>query len=270
VVLGILISVVGTLFSVSPFLIWSFMALGTLSVTAWLSSRVVPSSLCVFFLVSVLGGMLFLCSIFPCWASPVIYQCALTLKLGLAPFHFWVFNLLRFLSLPSLCFFLGPAKFGLLYILVSSHSSSVSFASCSLLLGLSWLWQAQSASLILYSSGSCQLIIFILLGPSFFVVYFFLYSLSLFSILCISYGFLSPLLAFLCLAGLPPLTMFSAKLLALNALPFAGGVLLIFISVLSFYPYISYSLGMRSRSVSSPLVITLFILLPLCVVYIVL
>merc|ERR1712212_116292 len=68
---------------------------------------------------------------------------------------------------------LGPAKFGLLYILVSSHSTSVSFASCSLLLGLSWLWQASSASLILYSSGSCQLIIFILLGPSFFHYLFF-------------------------------------------------------------------------------------------------
>jgi len=270
VVLGILISVLGTLFSISPFLVWSFLALGTLSVTAWLSAHVDPSSLCVFFIVSVLGGLLFLCSILPSCASPLVLQFAVTLKLGLAPFHFWVINLLRFLSLPSLCLFLGPAKFGLLYILVSSHSTSVSFASCSLLLGLSWLWQASSASLILYSSGSCQLIIFILLGPSFFIIYFSLYSLSLFAILCISYGFLSPFLAFLCLAGLPPLTMFSAKLLALNILPFAGGVLLIFISVLSFYPYLSFSLGLRSRTVSSSLVVSLLILLPLCVVYIVL
>merc|ERR1712212_667391 len=100
--------------------------------------------------------------------------------------------------------------------------------------------------------------------------YFSLYSLSLFAILCISHGFLSPFLAFLCLAGLPPLTMFSAKLLALNILPFAGGVLLIFISVLSFFPYLSFSLGLRSRTVSSSLVVSLLILLPLCVVYIVL
>lgn len=243
------------------------MALGTLTITAWLSSYADSCCLCVYFLVSVLGGILFLLSALETFFSSFLLQCAITLKLGLAPFHFWVFNLLRFLPLPSLCIFLGPAKAGLLWVLVSSHSISLPFASLSLLLGIIWLWLSFSFSLILYSSRSCQFLIFFLLGPSYVIVFYLLYCLALLAVLCISFEIISPFLAFLCLAGLPPLTMFSAKLLALSILSFASGLLLVLISVLSFLPYLTFSLSLRSISASRPLLVCLLIVLPLIVVY---
>jgi len=267
VVLGILISVIGILFSVTHFLVWCFMALGTLSILVWLSCFVDSSSLCVYFLSSVLGGLLFLLSSIECWASHILLQCAVTLKLGLAPFHFWVFNLLRYLPPPTLCLFLGPAKVGLLRLLVSFKSISLSLAAFSLVLGLTWLWLSNSLCLILYSSGSCQFIIYILLGTQHFSIYFLIYSLSLFAVQSIHFAYISPVLAFLCLAGLPPLTMFSAKLLALTFLPLASGILLLLISIFSFLPYLAFSLSMRSSHSSSPLLVTLLIVLPFCVVY---
>jgi len=270
VVLGVLISVLGTMACVTHLLIWAFFALGTLCITTWLSYFVDSKSLCIYFIVSVLGGLLFLLSRIDCLFSHIILQCALSLKLGLAPFHFWVYGLLRFLPLATLCIFLGPAKSGVLFIMVSSHSISFTFASCSLLVGISWLWLTYSASLILYASGSCQIFIFILLGPTFFVVYYMLYVISLLAVLSIRLGYTRPLLAFICLAGLPPLTMFSAKLLALRILSFVGGVLVLVISVLSFHPYLSFALRMRSQHPSSLSLMFFLCLTPLFVVFTVL
>ena len=88
--------------------------MGSLSVCGWLKAKVSSDALVLYFVVSALGRLLFLvrCSEFA--LSATLLQLALLLKLGLAPFQFWVFKVLSPLSVPSLCFFLGPLKVGLL------------------------------------------------------------------------------------------------------------------------------------------------------------
>lgn len=114
VLLGIFLSVLGTCVLSSPFVIWSFLVLGSLSSVGWLKSKLSPGVLSLYFLVSVLGSLLFLvgCSRFS--YSALVLQLALLLKSGLAPFQFWVHKVLQNLDIGSLCVFLGPLKFGLL------------------------------------------------------------------------------------------------------------------------------------------------------------
>ena len=112
--LGILISVTGTILVCSQFWVWSFLVLGSLSVSCWLKTKVTTDAIVLYFVVSVLGSLVFLVS----WSgqsfSIALLQLSLMLKLGLAPFQFWVFKVLSPLDLSSLCFFLGPTKVGLL------------------------------------------------------------------------------------------------------------------------------------------------------------
>ena len=112
--LGILLSVTGTTLVCSQFWVWTFLVLGSLSVSCWLKSKVTTEAIILYFVVSVLGSLVFLVSCSELWFSCTLIQLSLMLKLGFAPFQFWVFKVLSPLDLSSLCFFLGPLKFGLL------------------------------------------------------------------------------------------------------------------------------------------------------------
>lgn len=138
--------------------------------------------------------------------------------------------------------------------------------SASLLLGLLLLWLSHQFHLVLYASGSCQLLILVLIGPSTFIPYYSIYLLALLGIYWSSTGSVSSLFAFLRLGALPPLTMFWAKVLALSSLPFISSVLVIFISLLTLWPYVSCSLSLRSRSRTSLLHRLLLITYPLFLV----
>jgi len=135
-------------------------------------------------------------------------QLALLLKIGLAPFQFWVYAVLRGLDISRLCFFLGPLKVGLLWLVVSVDHPSLYLASASLFLGVALLWLSSQTHLVLYASGSCQLLILVLLGPSAFLLYYSIYLTSLLGLHWYSSGYISSFFAFLGLGALPPLTIF--------------------------------------------------------------
>jgi len=168
--------------------------------------------------VSVLGSLLFLVSCFESFFSGILLQLSLLLKLGMAPFQFWVYKVLQSISIAELCFFLGPNKVGLLWLLVSLPFPSLLLASASLFLGLSLLILSSSLNLVLFASGATQLLILVLLGPASFCLYYFVYLLALLGITCIRLQVVSPTFAFLGLGALPPLTMFWAKVYALLSL----------------------------------------------------
>lgn len=132
---GIFVSVAGSALSLSPFIVWSFFVIGTLSICAWLKSFLPSSSLVLYFVISVLGGLLFLLGSCAWLTQYPIVILALLLKIGLFPFQFWIIKVLSHLPLMSLCFFLGPMKTGLLYLLLNTSSTSLSLAGLSLLLG---------------------------------------------------------------------------------------------------------------------------------------
>lgn len=184
------------------------MVIGSLSVCGWLKPKVSCDALVTYFLVSVLGRLLFLVSCSGSFVSLFILQLALTLKLGMAPFQFWVYKVLSSLRVADLCFFLGPSKAGFLWLLVSLQSPSLLLAFASFLLGLILLILSSSLSLVLFASGASQLLILVLLGPTAFPLYYSIYLTALLGITWFSFSLISPFFAFLGLGALPPLTMF--------------------------------------------------------------
>jgi len=85
---GIFVSVAGRALSLSPFIVWSFFVIGTLSITAWLKNILPSSSLVLYFVISVLGGLLFLLGSCAWLQQYPIIILALLLKIGLFPFQF--------------------------------------------------------------------------------------------------------------------------------------------------------------------------------------
>lgn len=262
VLLGILISVFGTCFLKSHLLVWSFLVLGSLSVCGWLKPKIPSVSLALYFVVSVLGSLLFLISCSDIWVSPLLLQLSLLLKLGFAPFHFWVFTILSPLKIGPLVFFLGPLKIGILWLLVSVSHPSLLLAFAALLVGVLLLWLTATLHIVVYASGSCQLIILLLMGPSFFPSYFLIYLIALLGIFWFTTQNVSSLFAFLCLGALPPLTMFWAKVLALSVLPILSSFLLLLISLLTLFPYLQCSLGLGWSNTTSPTYGSFLCLLP--------
>lgn len=251
--LGILLAVSGTTLVKSHLLVWSFLVIGSLSTCGWLKPKVPSVALVLYFVVSALGSLLFLLSCTEFLFSHILLQLSLLLKLGLAPFQFWVFKVLFPLNIPSLCFFLGPLKFGLLWLLVSSSHPSLLLYFASLCLGITLLWLSSTITIVLYASGSCQLLFLVLLGPYVFIYYEPTYLLALLGVSWFSSKLLSSFFAFLRLGALPPLTMFWAKVLALASLPALFAGLLLLTSLLTLWPYIRCSVELNAKSSSSPL-----------------
>jgi len=266
VLLGILVSVIGTTLTISHLLIWSFFVIGSLSVCGWLKTLVPSGTLVLYFVVSVIGSLLFLVSCRSVFFSRLLIQLALLLKLGLAPFQFWVFKVIFSLDLSRLCFFLGPLKVGHLWLFVNAVHPSVILSAASLILGVAFLWLSSQSHLVLYASGRCQLLILVLLGPSAFALYYSIYLLALLGISWFSSGYLSSFFAFLGLGALPPLTIFWAKVFALLSLPFMYAGLVILVSLLRLWPYIRCSIGISGTTHTSYLHSLLLTLCPIFVV----
>jgi len=134
--LGILVSVSGTALVLSHLGIWSFLVVGTLSTCGWLKPKVGSEALVLYFVVSAIGSLLFLVSSCASPLSSLVLQFSLLLKLGMSPFQFWVYKVLCPLELSSLCFFLGPLKVGLLWLLVNIQFPSLVLSSMSLFIGI--------------------------------------------------------------------------------------------------------------------------------------
>jgi len=262
VCLGILLSVFGLLATCSFLFVWAFLVLGSFSLCSWLKPKVPASSLVLYFVVSVLGSLLFLLSCVDSHFYSLVLQLSLLLKLGLAPFQFWVFCVLSHLRPGPLCFFLGPCKLGLLFLFVNIGSPCLILASASLLVGFALIWLSSRTHVLLYASGSSHLILLLLLGPSCFYFYYLTYLLSLFLVFLSSTKYFSPLLAFSCLGGLPPLTMFWAKVFALLILPSLWSFFFLLVSLILLWPYIHCGLTTSSSGSSSPLLILISIVLP--------
>lgn len=266
VLLGILVGVLGTSLIKSFLMIWSFLVIGSLSVSGWLKSKVPSDALVLYFVVSALGRLLFLVSCSEFVLSNILLQLAILLKLGLAPFHFWVFKVLFTLNTTSLCFFLGPLKVGLLWLIVNVTHPSLILASASLCLGIILLWLSSQIQLVLYASGSCQLFILIVLGPTVFPLYYSFYLLALLGISWFRSKIISSFFAFLSLGALPPLTMFWAKVLALLSLPTIYAGLVLISSLLCLWPYLRCSVALTSQTNTSFVHSSILILYPCYIV----
>jgi len=251
-VLGVVLSLLGLLSCSSPFVLWAFIVLGTLCLTSYTSALLPSSSLILFFAVSELGSLLFLLGSVLVGPSCLVIALALLLKLGFAPFQFWVYPVLSHLSVPSLFFIIGPSKLGLLHLFVSVCGSYSFLCYLCLLVGLNILFLTTSLNFLLYASGSVQILFLVCLGPLAFFPYYFSYLTAVFCLVACYYSLLSPLSSILSLSGLPPLVFFWGKVLALSVLPFYSGCLLLLASCFSLFPYLSWALVRNAITPSSP------------------
>jgi len=187
---------------------------------------------------------------------------SLLLKLGLFPFQFWVYSVLKGLQLTDLCFFVGPIKAGLLWLLVCSSATAYFFVSASVLLGILLLWSSCSVQLLLFGSSLCQPLIYVCLGSIIFPLYFSFYLFSLLGVSLSDSPHLSPFIAYLRLGSLPPFSIFWAKVLAISSLPSAFALLVLVISVLTLWPYVRFAFTLPSPTPSSPSLLLLLVLAP--------
>jgi len=249
--LGFFFSILGIIATPFSLFAWTFLVLGSVSTCGWLRPKICSSSLVQYFIVSVLGRLIFLVGTFDSPLSATAQQLALLLKLGYAPFQFWIYNVLSSLDVGSLCLFLGPFKFGILFLISSVSSPSLVLCVASFVVGLFLLWSSSSLFLVLYASGACNFLVLILLGPHFILLYYTIYCLALFGIRAARSSIISFFFAFLCLGALPPLTMFSAKFIALILLPNFYKFLVLLVSVSSLFPYLRLAISSHSPSSSS-------------------
>ena len=175
VLLGVFLSVLGPLCLPSPIWSWGFLVLGTLSTTLWLKPRLPSDSLALYFVVSVLGSLLFCIS--SSFSTPIrLLDClGLLLLLGFSPFQFWVYKVLVHLDLFSLFFFLGPIKMSFLYLLLLSLRSFWLLGVLPFLVGALVLYSTGALWTILYSSGSLHVLLLFFMDPTFFVLFFSIY-----------------------------------------------------------------------------------------------
>lgn len=241
-------SVLGLCCRSSFLVLWFFIVVGTISLSGWLKLKATSSSVVSYFIVSALGGLLYLLGSSSPFAQSQLVCLALFLKLGLFPFHFWVLKVLVGLSPLELCLFLGPMKLGLLFLLVSSAPTSLFLPTLSLFWGTYLIFISGSLSLLLYSSGSCLVLWLVLLGPHKFSQFYITYLLRLTTVALCFLNLFSPIIAFLSLGGLPPLPFFWGKLLSITLLPLAWSFFVVFFSCLLFFPYLSFALCMPSRA----------------------
>jgi len=187
---------------------WIFLVLGRLCSLGYLKSSLTGPCLSLFFLCRALGTLIFFlsCALDTCFSH--LSGLGLLLSLGLPPFQYWSLCVVRALDIFSLFIFLGVIKSGYLYLYISSSSSFFLLSSISLIVGFIIFYASTSVSYLLFSSGAMNLIAYTLMGINLFLFFYFIYLLSFFSIVLISYSLVSPIIAFSSLAGLPPLGTF--------------------------------------------------------------
>ena len=128
--------------------------------------KIEPSILVTYFIVSVLGSLLFLAStVAPAYLS-LLFGLSLFLLIGMPPFHFWLLALLPSLDLPSTILFLGPMKSGYILLLLSSQESFFPLGLLAFFFGIVVVWSARCFGLIIFGSQCCH-ILFLLLLSSF-------------------------------------------------------------------------------------------------------
>ena len=150
------------------------------------------------------------------------------------------------LDLVSTCFFLGPLKLGILYLFLDISRPSLILLSLSLITGLVLLLLATHISGLLFASSSVQLLILVFLGPVLGLLYYVIYLFGLLGIVFFAWSLISQYFAFLALSGLPPLTIFWSKALAILFLPSLYSGIVLAISILSLWPYMGHCLMLRS------------------------
>lgn len=121
--MGILISMLGQVCCSSSLSLWSFLVLSTVCSICYFKQYFTPASLVLYFICSVVAGLIFLCGSLCFNFASCVSNLGLLLKLGLAPFHFWLVKVATSLSLFPLFTLLGLLKVGPLFLLVCGSSS---------------------------------------------------------------------------------------------------------------------------------------------------
>jgi len=235
--LGLLISTLGLLSCSSPFFLWAFLVLGTLSTIGYFKLFLPAHSLVLLFICSVVGGLLFLVGSLHPTSYSLIPNIGLLLKLGLAPFHFWMLKVVVFVTEFSSFILLGLMKVGPLFLLIDGPSFTLVWGLLSFVVGLPVLYSCTSVNLVLLGSGILQFCVLSALQASTLNFYLSSYLVSLLLCCCAHTLHVSYLLAFLSLAGLPPFLFFVAKLSVLVSSPFLVCILVLLVSALRLFPY---------------------------------
>jgi len=251
VLLGIIISLLGLVSCTTSLSLWSFLVLSSISSVSYFKQYLSSPCLVLYFICTVVGGLLYLGGALSFYYTSWLINLGLLLKLGLAPFHYWLVKVASSLSKLPLFTMLGFLKVGPLFLLVSGSGTLFFWGVLSLIFGIILIFRATSVSYVLVGSGLLLFWVLSNLSPWFFVPYIVAYNISLLLCCCGICLSISTLLAFLSLAGLPPFPLFWVKLLVLASVPVTTSFSLIFASAIALWPYTQLGLVLPSGPTTS-------------------
>jgi len=232
----------------SPFLIWALWEVILLLLLGLIRSPAPTlriESAIIFYVPQAVGGLLFLASFTTSWElSGFLLLLALSVKLGLFPFHFWVVPSLRCVPPFFLFLVLVPRKLPAYLLLCRSKGLLVVvFASLLISFFLSVV-QTSTKRLIVASRIGASGFLLLAGECNCFWIYFSTYSVTLFCFLYISEGI--GLLSFL---GLPGLPIFFGKIQLILGAPSTLFWMILVFYLLSAWYYLKWvpsSLWVRS------------------------
>merc|ERR1712142_175080 len=166
------------------------------------------TSLATYFIVSAIGSLIYLLSTIYNGPASLLTCLSILLLIGIFPFQFWIFKVISFLKPWSLFVFLGPMKFGYIFLLVSNYLNFITLLSGSALVGLFVLYSSTNYNLFVYGSSATHTFLLSLIGTSLATWYFSIYVLSLLGVTLSQSSNLSTFIGFVILAGIPPFGMF--------------------------------------------------------------
>jgi len=260
---GVFLSVAGTILCIHPFAVWCFLVVGTVTTTAWLKLKLPSIQLASYFVISVVGSLLFLFSSLVSSSHGALFGLSLFLLIGVPPFQFWVIRILPCLDLPSAIIFLGPLKTGYIFLLLYHSSSFFLLGALSFVFGIYLLWSSVCLPLVIFGSQCCNLTFLLFLSSSLATVFWLIYCFSLFALVFVSFSLLSPFMGLAILVGIPPLGIFWAKALSFSSLPLLTSIFLILPSALTLYPYLFLGSTILRKSSSSFIILALYAISPL-------
>ena len=238
----------------SLFVLWVWFELNAFFFATHLAVTGVSSSAVGYFVAQSIGSVLVLSALFFGY-SPALLVCALLLKIGLPPAHFWVLNLLKFIDWRALSVLLTLQKVAPLLLVVFVRGARLGLVlvlSASMVCGLAFGFAASSAFVLLLFSSFVHSL-FVLVALAFSLRLFMVYVLAYFPPLVLCLAFLNNALFYSCVAaalfgflvlavvrltGFPPFSVFFGKwgvVMLAHGSPFMVGILLLSLGALFFY-----------------------------------
>jgi len=103
---------------------------------------------------------------------------------------------------------MGPMKSGYFFLLLTAGEQAWVLTILPFCVGITILFSTTSLCIVIFGTSCCSYLFLLLLSPTLGFHYWYIYLVSLSSLVLFSYSMMSLFVSICCLIGVPPLGMF--------------------------------------------------------------